>query len=268
MSPTEARRRLSQVNEDVPVNLTRMWQSEIRRQTAPSQSPVSTSGIYDPGNVDYRASDVGNIKNSVIQNVVNNNYKNYFQSRLKAKYVTKGRIPAMTPRENMRWETAPSRRQCRPQVSLSTTMAQGPYPAVMSRKLTIQNIPVSHVVHMFLLSFIGSTSILLGTTTCWIAAEHALQHARNIISSVSEVFGKWQIQKSEYVILAGFDESLIKSGVGYLEQIHVFIIAEVDATSPLLSELGRLFSPFSSILFRVLFLSSSGIQRQWKCVGI
>ena len=91
--------------------------------------------------------------------------------------------------------------------------------------------------------------LLHETTTCWIAAEHALQHARNNISLVSEVFGRWQIQKSEYVIHAGFDESLIKSGVGYLEQIHVFVFAEVDATSPLLSELGRLFSPFSSTLF-------------------
>ena len=90
---------------------------------------------------------------------------------------------------------------------------------------------------------------LLETTTCWIAAEHALQHARRNMSSVSEVFDRWQIQKSEYVIRAGFDESLITSGVGYLEQIHVFISAEVDATSSLLSELGKIFSPFSSILF-------------------
>ena len=89
---------------------------------------------------------------------------------------------------------------------------------------------------------------LLGTT-CWIAAENALQHARNNVSSVFKVFDKWQIQKSEYVVHAGFDESLIKSHVGYLEQIHVFVLREVDATSPLLSELGRLFSPFSSILF-------------------
>ena len=66
---------------------------------------------------------------------------------------------------------------------------------------------------------------------------------------VSEVFDKWQIQKFEYVVLAGFDESLINSGIGYLEQIHVFVVAKVDSTSPLLSELGRLFSPFSSILF-------------------
>ena len=89
----------------------------------------------------------------------------------------------------------------------------------------------------------------LGTTTCWIAAENALQHARKNISSVSKVFERWRFPKSEYVVHAGFDESLIKSGVGYLEQIHVFITTEVDATSPLLSELGRLFSPFSSTLF-------------------
>ena len=93
------------------------------------------------------------------------------------------------------------------------------------------------------------TRCFLGITTCWIAAENALEHARNNISFVSEVFDKWQIQKSEYIVLAGFDESLIKSSIGYLEQIHVFVVAEVDATSPLLSELGRLFSPFSSILF-------------------
>jgi hypothetical protein len=102
------------------------------------------------------------------------------------------------------------------------------------------------------LSFVHSTFTLKkGTTTCWIAAEHALQHARKNISSVSEVFDRWKFRNSEYVVLAGFDKSLIKSGVGYVKQIHVFIITEVDGTSssPLLSELGRLFSPFSSILF-------------------
>jgi hypothetical protein len=90
---------------------------------------------------------------------------------------------------------------------------------------------------------------LLGTTTYWIAAEHALKHARNNMSSVSEIFDRSQIQKSEYAVYAGFDESLIKSGVGYIEQIHVFVSAALDADSPLLAELGRLFSPFSSILF-------------------
>ena len=88
------------------------------------------------------------------------------------------------------------------------------------------------------------------------------------MSSVSQVFDKWQVPKSDYVVLAGFDESLIISGVGYLEQIHVFIIAEVDPSSPLLTELGRLFSPFSSTLFtesssyRLPVFKDDG--RQWE----
>ncbi|KAG5651255.1 hypothetical protein H0H81_009299, partial [Sphagnurus paluster] len=86
-------------------------------------------------------------------------------------------------------------------------------------------------------------------TTCWIAAERALQHARSRMSSVSCVFHRRKIQESEYVVLAGFDESIIRSSFGYLEQIHVFTSAKVKVTSALLSELGRLFSPFSSILF-------------------
>jgi hypothetical protein len=69
------------------------------------------------------------------------------------------------------------------------------------------------------------------------------------MSSVSDIFDRSQIQQSEYAVYAGFDESLIKSGVGYLEQIHVFVSAKVDVNSPLLAELGRVFSPFSSILF-------------------
>ena len=71
------------------------------------------------------------------------------------------------------------------------------------------------------------------------------------MSSVFQIFDKCQIQKSDCVVLAGFDESLVKSGVGYLEQIHVFTIAEVNPSSSesLFTELGRLFSPFSSSLF-------------------
>jgi hypothetical protein len=59
---------------------------------------------------------------------------------------------------------------------------------------------------------------LLETTTCWISAEH---HARSKISAVSQVFKMFDIEESEYIILAGFDESLIESGVGYLEQVHI-----------------------------------------------
>jgi len=44
-----------------------------------------------------------------------------------------------------------------------------------------------------------------------IAAERALQHAGNNSSSVAEIFDRRGIQQSKYVVLAGFDESVIES---------------------------------------------------------
>ena len=37
---------------------------------------------------------------------------------------------------------------------------------------------------------------------------------------------RWKIHQSKYIVLAGFDESLIKSGIDYLEQLHVVILAQ------------------------------------------
>ena len=85
-------------------------------------------------------------------------------------------------------------------------------------------------------------------TTFWIAAEHALQHIQKNQSQIEDAFATHHISKFEYVLYAGFDESLIHAEIGYLEQIHVFSSASVIVTS-LLSQLGRIFSPFSSILF-------------------
>jgi hypothetical protein len=85
--------------------------------------------------------------------------------------------------------------------------------------------------------------------TCWIAAEHALHHVEKNFSQIEMVFLSHNIEKSQYSIYAGFDESLIRAGVGYLEQIHLFTTANVAPQSPLLSQLGKILSPFSSILF-------------------
>jgi hypothetical protein len=82
-----------------------------------------------------------------------------------------------------------------------------------------------------------------------IAAEEALKHARKESTLIHYAFHRLGIPESDYVVLAGFDELLIKSGVGHLEQIHIFVSTEVDASSPLLSELGKICSPFSSMLF-------------------
>ena len=66
---------------------------------------------------------------------------------------------------------------------------------------------------------------------------------------IDHAFHRSGIRESDYVVLAGFDELLIKSGVGHLEQVHIFVSTEVNASSPLLSELGKICSPFSSMLF-------------------
>ncbi|KAF8965972.1 hypothetical protein BDZ97DRAFT_1756973 [Flammula alnicola] len=87
-------------------------------------------------------------------------------------------------------------------------------------------------------------------TTCYITAERALQHLRNKTNEIAGVFRKWKIQESEYMLFAGFDESLIQAGVGYLEQVHVVTSADLAAPASLFEgELGTIFSPFSAILF-------------------
>jgi hypothetical protein len=85
--------------------------------------------------------------------------------------------------------------------------------------------------------------------TCWIAAEKALRHIQNNLWQIDSAFLNRNIQKSQYAVLAGFDESLIQDGIGYLEQVHIFTSVDVVANSTLLADLGRILSPFPSILF-------------------
>jgi hypothetical protein len=85
--------------------------------------------------------------------------------------------------------------------------------------------------------------------TCWIAAEHALQHIERYRLQIETTFEHYNIRRSQYAVYAGFDESCIRRGSGYLEQIHIFTLSTILATSPLLTELGKILSPFSSIIF-------------------
>jgi len=84
---------------------------------------------------------------------------------------------------------------------------------------------------------------------CWIAAEHALRHIQKSRPQIDAAFTERNIQKSEYALFAGFDESLIQDGIGYLEQIHIFTSVVRSADSPFLAQLGKILSPFSSVLF-------------------
>jgi hypothetical protein len=95
---TKARKRLSHDgdlertdtgndSEDVPVittkkkkpTKTRTSKQNARRQTAPPQLAVPTSGVYiSNGSGTVVSRDTGNITNSIVSNVGNNNSRNYY----------------------------------------------------------------------------------------------------------------------------------------------------------------------------------------------
>lgn len=91
--------------------------------------------------------------------------------------------------------------------------------------------------------------IRMETTTCWIAAENALQHIQKNLPQIEDIFKRYHIEKTQYGLYAGFDEYCFQANVGLLEQVHIFTLSMIPSTSPLLSELGKVLSPFSSILF-------------------
>jgi len=71
--PSQPRRKSTYAKKKTP-------RQKVRRDTAPAQLPLSTSGVginnYGSGTV--ASSDVGNIKNSTLTNMGNNNSKNYY----------------------------------------------------------------------------------------------------------------------------------------------------------------------------------------------
>ena len=55
--------------------------------------------------------------------------------------------------------------------------------------------------------------------------------------------------ESKYAVLAGFNEALIRSGFGYLEEIHVFCCVEIPHSPNFLSKLGKILTPYPGIIF-------------------
>ena len=53
----------------------------------------------------------------------------------------------------------------------------------------------------------------------------------------------------DYILLAGFNEYVIHSGIGYVEEIHILLKSEFPSNSDLLASLGRIFSPFPGMVF-------------------
>lgn len=82
-----------------------------------------------------------------------------------------------------------------------------------------------------------------------VAAECALKHLEQNFSEIERIFSDFQISKSDYHLLAGFDEDLLQNRLGYLDQIHVLIHSEPLNMTFLLSQLEKTFMPFSAIVF-------------------
>ncbi|KAF8816172.1 hypothetical protein BYT27DRAFT_7184994 [Phlegmacium glaucopus] len=84
-----------------------------------------------------------------------------------------------------------------------------------------------------------------------IAAEGALKHVADSkrTAEINAAFQDLKILKSEYLVLAGFNEYLIQIGGGYLEEIHIFCCVEIPNPQPLLSRLGKVLTPYPGIFF-------------------
>ena len=84
-----------------------------------------------------------------------------------------------------------------------------------------------------------------------IVPESALKHVGNLAkkAEIKAAFLDLQIAESQYAVLAGFNEALIQSGFGYLEEIHVFCCVEVPNFLLLLNKLGKALTPYPGIVF-------------------
>jgi hypothetical protein len=78
-------------------------------------------------------------------------------------------------------------------------------------------------------------------------ARDALEHIKAHRDSIQKVFGTLQATP---IILAGFNETHIREGVGLLQEIHILTGEDVDLDKSALAEVGKACSPFPSLIFK------------------
>ncbi|KAF9558796.1 hypothetical protein CPC08DRAFT_709389 [Agrocybe pediades] len=86
--------------------------------------------------------------------------------------------------------------------------------------------------------------------TAWAVPEQAaafIQGIREVV--LDSILASYQIGPSQYALYVGFDHLSLQHGFGYMQQIHIFTSVDVSNTSKLIPELGKLFLPFSSMIF-------------------
>ncbi|KIK05389.1 hypothetical protein K443DRAFT_91353 [Laccaria amethystina LaAM-08-1] len=82
-----------------------------------------------------------------------------------------------------------------------------------------------------------------------LVAKTALQHLQHCEAEIKAALSLSGISEMDYIVLAGFNESAIHSGIGYVEEIHVLLKSEFFPDDGLLTTLGRIFSPFPGMIF-------------------
>ena len=83
-----------------------------------------------------------------------------------------------------------------------------------------------------------------------IGAESVLKSIQDKEMAIEATFYNFRISRSEYAILAGFNEALMRSGTGYLPEIHVFCSVDISQrVKSLVTKLGKILSPLPGALF-------------------
>jgi len=91
--------------------------------------------------------------------------------------------------------------------------------------------------------------LLLVGSACCIAAKRALTQLERKTTEIEDAFSSYFIAQDDYRFFAGFNQELIESGIGFIEEIHVFISYKPPQLASLLSRLQILCCPFPVTIF-------------------
>jgi hypothetical protein len=81
-----------------------------------------------------------------------------------------------------------------------------------------------------------------------IVAEAALQHSRLKEGEIAQIISSVGPQ-IDYFLQVGYNESLIRRGVGHLQEIHLHVNTSIPFNSPIFESLGKAFSPFPGVVW-------------------
>ncbi|KAF4620293.1 hypothetical protein D9613_001262 [Agrocybe pediades] len=85
--------------------------------------------------------------------------------------------------------------------------------------------------------------------TCWLSPIFASEHIMAIRNEVDAVLERYGLNDTNCALYAGFDESLLLNGIGYLQQAHLFTTVDVFPSSPLVSALAIVLSPLPGMIY-------------------